>query len=154
VAGVKDHNWQLFCGKIGADALAVDERFSENALRTKHYSELEPLMFEATRKRTKAEWIRELGEHFLVGPLNNIAEMTADPQVNHRNMIVELPTWTGGTLKVSNTPVKHSRTPGGAERGAAKPGEHSIEILEAVGFSDDEVQRLVEQGVVAVEPVE
>lgn len=152
VAGVRDHNWQLFCGKIGADELAVDERFSENALRTRNYVELEPLMFEATRKRTKAEWIEELSDHFLVGPLNNIAEMAADPQVNHRNMIVELSTWTGGTLKVSNTPVKHSRTPGGAERGAAKPGEHSEEILHAAGFSADEVRGFVETGVVGIEP--
>lgn len=44
-------------------------------------------------------------------------------------LIVELPTWTGGTLKMSNTPVKLSRTPGGATRGAAKPGEHSADIL-------------------------
>ncbi len=153
VAGVRDHSWQLFCGTIGADELAVDERFSENALRTKNYAELEPLMFEATRKRTRAEWIEELGDHFLVGPLNNIAEMAADPQVNHRNMIVELPTWTGGTLKVSNTPVKHSRTPGGAERGAAKPGEHSEEILDAAGFSADEVRGFVESGVVGIGPV-
>ncbi len=153
VAGVRDRNWQLFCGMIGADELAVDERFSENVLRTQNYAELEPLMFAATRKRTQAEWLEELSEHFLVGPLNNIVQMAADPQVNDRNMIVELPTWTGGTLKVSNTPVKHSRTPGGAERGAAKPGEHSENILDAVGFSEDEVRGFVEGGVIGVEPV-
>ena len=154
VAGVKDLNWALFCGMIGMDELAVDERFSENALRTQNYAILEPLMFEATRQKTKAEWIEELGPHFLVGPLNNIAEMAADPQVEAREMIVELPTWTGGTLKVSNTPVKHSRTPGGAERGAAKPGEHSVSILEAAGYSSEEVSALVERGVVGVGPVE
>jgi CoA:oxalate CoA-transferase len=154
VAGVKDLNWALFCGMIGMDELAVDERFSENALRTQNYAILEPLMFAATRQKTKAEWIEELGPHFLVGPLNNIAEMAADPQVEARNMIVELPTWTGGTLKVSNTPVKHSRTPGGAERGAAKPGEHSVSILEAAGYSQEEVRWLVERGVVGMGPVE
>lgn len=152
VAGVKDHNWPLFCGMIGADELAVDERFSENALRTQNYTILEPMMFEATRKKTKAEWIEELGPHFLVGPLNNIAEMAADPQVEAREMIVELPTWTGGSLKVSNTPVKHSRTRGGAERGAPKPGEHSASILEGVGYTSDEVSALVDAGVVGVEP--
>jgi CoA:oxalate CoA-transferase len=152
VAGVRDRNWQLFCGMIGADELAVDERFSENVLRTRNYAELEPLMFAATRKRGQAEWLEELSGHFLVGPLNNIAQMAADPQVNDRNMIVELPTWTGGTLKVSNTPVKHSRTPGGAERGAAKPGEHSEHILAAAGFTADEVRGFVEAGVIGVEP--
>ena len=48
LAGVRDRNWQLFCGMIGADELAVDERFSDNALRTKNYEQLQPIMFEAT----------------------------------------------------------------------------------------------------------
>jgi CoA:oxalate CoA-transferase len=154
VAGVKDHNWQFFCGKIGADALAVDERFTLNADRTRHYDILEPLLFEAFRKRTVAEWLEELGDEFLVGPLNTIADVAKDPQVHARNMIVELPTWTGGTLKVSNSPVKHSRTPGGAERGAAKPGEHSRSILAAAGYTDDDVEALIASGAVGVGPVE
>lgn len=152
VAGVKDANWALFCGMIGIDELAVNPRFAENHQRTEHYQELEPLMFAATRSKTKAEWIELLSDHFLIGPLNTIAEMAHDPQVEHRNMIVELPTWTGGTLKVSNTPVKLSRTPGGAKRGAARPGEHSAQILRSVGFSSDEVAALVERGVLGTGP--
>ncbi len=154
VAGVKDNNWQLFCGMIGADALAVDERFTENAGRTRHYGVLEPLLFEAFRKRTKQEWLDILGDDFLVGPLNTIADTAQDPQVLAREMIVELPTWTGGTLKVSNSPVKLSRTPGGATRGAARPGEHSTEVLEKAGFTPEEVERLVQAGVVGTGPVQ
>lgn len=152
VAGVKDNNWQLFCGKVGLDALAVDERFERNADRTRHYDVLEPLLFEAFRKRTVQEWLDELGDDFLIGPLNTIAETANDPQVLARDMIVELPTWTGGMLKVSNSPVKHSRTPGGATRGAPRPGEHSVEVLSKVGFAAEEIERLVEAGVLAVEP--
>jgi len=152
LAGVKDDNWQLFCGMIGADDLALDDRFLTNHLRTINYDDLEPIMFEATRKKPKAQWIEELGKTFVIGPLNNIAEVAGDPQVNHRNMIVELPTWTGGSLKVSNTPVKHSRTLGGATRGASKPGEHTNEILESAGFSREEINAFVESGAVAVSP--
>jgi CoA:oxalate CoA-transferase len=154
VAGVRDHNWQLFCGMIGADELAVDERFTENRGRTEHYDILEPLLFEAFRKRTKQEWLDLLGDEFLIGPLNNIAEMAADPQVRARDMFVELPTWTGGTLTVSNTPVKLSRTPGGAKAGAAKPGEHSREILASAGFSEEQLDDLQSRGVIAVGPAE
>lgn len=152
VAGVKDNNWQLFCGKIGLGALAVDARYFENAQRTKHYDILEPMLFEAFRKRPVAEWLAQLGDEFLVGPLNTIADTAQDPQVLARDMIVELPTWTGGTLKVSNTPVRLSRTPGGATRGAAKPGEHSVDLLAEAGFSASEVDDLLARGVIAVEP--
>ncbi|GMU40040.1 MAG: CoA transferase [Chloroflexota bacterium] len=154
VAGVKDNNWQFFCGKIGLDELAVDERYFENANRTKHYDVLEPMLFEAFRKRTVAEWLEELGDEFLVGPLNTIADTARDPQVLARDMIVELPTWTGASLKVSNTPVKLSRTPGGATRGAAKPGEHSVDVLTQAGFTEAEVAALIERGVLATGPAE
>ena len=155
LAGVKDSDWQFFCGKIGRDDLAVDPHFQQNAIRTRNYAELEPSLFETFRTRTVAEWIEELSEHFLIGPLNTVDKVVADPQIAARNMIVELPTWTGGTLKVSNTPVKHSRTPGGATRGASRPGEHAREILsEKAGYDDAQIAALIAAGVVRDRPDE
>jgi CoA:oxalate CoA-transferase len=154
VAGVKDANWQLFCGKIGLDALAVDERYAVNADRTARYDELEPVLFEAFRERTVQQWIDELGDHFLIGPLNTIADTVRDPQVQARDMIVELPTWTGASLEVSNTPVKLSRTPGGPTTGAARPGEHTRDILTAAGFTDAELDALEDRRVIATGPAE
>jgi CoA:oxalate CoA-transferase len=148
VANVKDHNWALFCGLIGCDELATDERFQTSANRTRNYAALEPVLFEAFRKKTKLEWEQVLSPIALVGPVNSVDEVVADPQVNARAMLVDLPTWTGGTLKVSNTPVHHSRTPGGAKRGAAKPGEHAYEILAHAGYSQAEVDDLISAGVV------
>ena len=101
---------------------------------------------------------RRLGvllDHLVAGSKESrIAETVRDPQVQHRDMLRELPTWTGETLTVSNTPVKHSRTRGGAERGAAKPGEHSREVLGTVGFLDAELDDLVERGVIRTEPAD
>ncbi len=154
VAGVRDHGWQLFCGMIEADELAVDPRFAENALRTQNYAELEPLMFAATRRKPRDHWLETLKDQFLVAPLNNVADVARDPHLRARDMFRELPTWTGGTLTVSNTPVKHSRTPGGAERGASKPGEHSRELLDSIGFLEAEIDDLVARGVIAEEPAE
>ncbi|MCL4241879.1 MAG: CoA transferase [Dehalococcoidia bacterium] len=148
VANVKDHNWPLFCATIGCDELATDERFATNPIRTRNYPALEPILFEAFRKKTKAEWQDLLGPIALVGPVNRVDEVVADPQVAAREMLVDLPTWTGASLRVSNTPVKLSRTPGGAMRGAAKPGEHAQEILGALGYSPGDVVRLIEAGVV------
>ncbi len=148
VANVKDHNWALFCATIGCDELAADERFATNAGRTRNYAELEPILFAAFRQKSRAEWQELLSPIALIGPMNRVDDVVADPQVAARDMLVELPTWTGGSLRVSNTPVKLSRTPGGATRGAAKPGEHAAEILGALGYSPDDVVRLIEAGVV------
>ena len=45
---------------IEADELAVDPRFSENALRTQHYEQLQPLMFAATRRKPRDYWLETL----------------------------------------------------------------------------------------------
>ena len=148
VANVKDHNWALFCATVGCDELATDERFLTNPVRTRNYAALEPILFEAFRKKTKAEWQELLSPMALIGPVNRVDEVVVDPQVNARDMLVELPTWTGATLKVANTPVKHSRTPGGAKRGAPKPGEHALEILAHAGYTAKDLERLVAAGVV------
>ena len=153
LAGVKDHQWQLFCGRIGRDDLGVDPRFVTNGGRTKNYAELEPLLFETFRARTVAEWLEELSEICLIGPLNTVDQVAVDPQVEARNMLVDLPTWTGGSLRVSNTPVKHSRTPGGAVRGASRPGEHTFETLSGrAGLSDEIIADLLARGVVRDQP--
>ena len=74
VAGVKD--WTLFCALIEEDALATDERFADNALRTKNHAQLEPLLNAAFTRRTTADWIEILAPACLVGPLHTIADVT------------------------------------------------------------------------------
>lgn len=152
IAGVKDNNWALFCGSIEADALAVDPRFLKAADRTEHYEELEPLLFEAFRKKTMAEWLEILADVCWIGPMNNIAQAVQDPQVLARDMLRDLPTWTGGTLRVTNTPVRLSRTPGGAERGTERPGEHTVDFLRMAGLDDARIDALITAGAAATGP--
>jgi len=147
LAGVKDTNWELFCGLIGCDDLILDERFTKNADRTRHYDVLEPILFEAFRKRTVAEWLDTLSSSLLIGPLNTVDKVVVDPQVQAREMVVELPTWTGGSLRVSNTPVRHSRTRGGPTSGASRPGEHTADLLAKAGLSPEQVEGLVARGI-------
>ncbi|MCK9485493.1 MAG: CoA transferase [Dehalococcoidia bacterium] len=152
IAGVRDHTWALFCARVGLDELAFDERFLKVVDRTKNYADLEPLLFEAFRKRSVAEWLEELAEVCWVGPLNTIDKMIEDPHVQSRDMIRELPTWTGKTLRVANTPFKMSRTPTGPQGGAARPGEHTADLLRMAGLDDDAIKGLIESGVAADQP--
>ena len=153
IAGVKD--WALFCARIGRDELIFDERFATNPLRTQNHALLEPILIETFRTRSVAEWLAELSEVCLIGPLNRVDQVVADPQVNAREMIVELPTWNGGSLRVAGTPVKLSRTPAGPRTGASRPGEHTAAILGAhAGLSEERLRELAERGVVGMPAVE
>ena len=148
LAGVKD--WQLFCAKIDRLDLFDDPRFETNALRTQHHAELEPLLEDAFRKQTTAEWERTLEGVCIVAPLNDIPAMLADPQIAAREMVAELSTAAGRKLKVSATPVKMSRTPAQVNRGASEPAQHTREILRATGRTDAEIDALAAAGVISL----
>ncbi|HXF52163.1 MAG TPA: CaiB/BaiF CoA-transferase family protein [Dehalococcoidia bacterium] len=146
-----ENQWELFCATIGRPELIGDERFETSALRTKNHAILEPILNEALMQRTTAEWIEEFDRIGLpCGPLNNIAQAVAQPQVRARDMLVELRhPRMGRPLTVPNTPIKLSRTPGGVKGLPPDVGEHTEEILTGwLGLSEDEVRRLEALGVV------
>jgi crotonobetainyl-CoA:carnitine CoA-transferase CaiB-like acyl-CoA transferase len=108
------------------------------------------MLNETFAKKTTAEWLDLLSPHFLIAPLNTIDQMAADPQVNAREMFVDLPTWKGGRLRVVNSPVKLSRTPVEVTRGADSPGGHTRAILgDALGMDEARIDELFAAGVVA-----
>ena len=147
LAGVKD--WHLFCGMIERDDLVADERFGTIALRLKHHAILEPMLNETFLTKTTQAWLDLLSTHFLIGPLNTIDQMAADPQVNARGMFLDLPTWNGGTMRVANSPVKLSRTPVEVTRGFERPGAYTREALrEVLGYNDERIGKLIESGAV------
>jgi CoA:oxalate CoA-transferase len=152
LANVKEHDWDEFLVRTGMEDLVGDERFSTNASRTEHYDEFEPIYFDAFRRQTVAHWLETLSDICLIGPLNRVDQAVADPQVQARDMVVELPTWTGQALRVSNTPVKLSRTPAGPETGAARPGAHTVDLLARAGLDEAAIAALIERGVARTEP--
>ncbi len=149
IAGVKD--WQLFCVKIERDDLLQDERFQTNPDRTAHHAELEPILFEAFRRRTTAEWEVDLEGVCIAAPMNTVPQIINDPHIAARGMIAELPVARSQkTIKVSGSPVHLSRTPVELRRGASAIGEHTHEALNRIGRSADEIARLIENRVVSV----
>jgi CoA:oxalate CoA-transferase len=149
VAGVKD--WELFCARIERDELILDERFKTNALRTQNHAQLEPILNEVFRQKTTDEWIVLLEPVCLIGPMNTIDRVVADPQVQAREMIVDLPAWNGAHLKVSGTPVKLSRTPGGPVSGPDRPAGHTAALLrEKLGYSEERIADLTARGVIGL----
>ncbi|HLN09299.1 MAG TPA: CoA transferase, partial [Xanthobacteraceae bacterium] len=84
------------------------------------------------------------------GPVNDVLQMQADPQTLARQMIVETPHTTLGSVKTIGLPVKFSATPGGPQRGAPLYGEHTAEVLREHGFSDAEIDRLAQDGAIRI----
>jgi CoA:oxalate CoA-transferase len=146
------NQWELFCAIIGRADLIDDPRFETSALRTRHHAELEPMLNEALSRRMTAEWIAEFDAIGLpCGPLNNIPQAMAQPQVRAREMLVELKhPRMEKPLTVSNTPIKLSRTPGGVRGLPPDVGEHTEQVLTSwLELAAEEIQRLEDEGVIA-----
>jgi CoA:oxalate CoA-transferase len=142
-----ENQWELFCAIIERPELINDPRFDTPHARTANHAELEPLLNEALMQRTTADWIAEFDPIGLpCGPLNNIAQAAAHPQVRARDMLVKVEHPQIGALPLANTPVKLSRTPGGIKGTSPALAEHTDEVLRGLlGLSDEEIAQLREE---------
>ncbi len=145
--------WGLLCAALGLPGLIDDPRFATADARTDHHAELEPLLTEAFRSRPTQEWIDELlPMRIPCGPLNTIPQAAASEQAAAREMLAPVEHLTFGEVRLVNTPVKLSRTPGGIRGSSPDMGEHAVDVLsELLGMGPDTVDALIEAGVVVTE---
>jgi formyl-CoA transferase len=149
-AGASDAVWRRFCEILGREDLTRDPSFATAAARRDRRDDIAAIIQAWTSKRPKAEVVRVLASAGVpAAPVNNVAEMVADPQVAAREMFVELEHPVHGPLKVTGSPLKLSETPGRVRWLAPMPGEHNEAIYcDLLGHSNDELARWREQGVV------
>ena len=149
LGGANQANWERIVKVIGRPELAQDERFRTNGERMKNLAALTPLIAERMKSRSSAEWIREFEAAGVpVGPVNKIGEMLADPQVQAREMVVEVDHPRAGRTKALGLPIKFSETPGEITRAAPLLGQHTREILADLGYSPAEIDRLGSEGAI------
>jgi CoA:oxalate CoA-transferase len=134
--------WGLFCALIERPELIDDPRFATPALRTKNHATLEPILNEALRQRTTAEWLSEFEPLGMpCGPLHTIPQAAAYPQVAAREMLVDVASERGNRLRIANSPIKLSRTPAGIRGGPPAVGRHTREVLASLlGLSEAAVE--------------
>ncbi|MBI4286481.1 MAG: CoA transferase [Chloroflexi bacterium] len=149
MGGVQDQ-WPLFCAVIGRVDIIDDPRFETGWRRSQNHAMLEPIINDALRMRTTREWLAEFETvNIPCGPVKNIAQAVADPQVAARNMITEVSHPQAGKFKVVNTPLKFSRTPGHIERASPDLGQDTEEVLSRLlGMTGAEIARLMETGAI------
>ncbi len=150
VGGANQSNWERIVKVIGRPELAADPRFIDNSARMKNLAALTTLIAERLKTQPSREWIAQFEAAGVpVGPVNKIGDMLADPQVAAREMVIEVDHPTAGRVKTLGTPIKFSGTPGSVTRAAPLLGQHTREILESLGYSAAEVDKLEEAGAVS-----
>jgi crotonobetainyl-CoA:carnitine CoA-transferase CaiB-like acyl-CoA transferase len=140
-----DTQFAKFCDVAGAPHIAQDERFSRNAERVRHRATLVPMLAALMRSRTRSDWLAALeAAKVPSGPINDLADVFADPHVNARGMTVQLPHPLAGDVRLVASPMKFSATPVQYQRPPPLLGEHTAEVLREFGLGDAELAALRE----------
>jgi len=139
-----DNLFGKFCAVAHCEPLAQDARFANNGDRVKNRRTLVPMLAEIFAARTTADWVSALeGAGVPCGPINDVAQALAEPQVEARGMKVHVRHPLAGEVTLLGSPMKFSATPLRHETPPPVLGEHSEEILRGVlGMSGEEVARL------------
>jgi crotonobetainyl-CoA:carnitine CoA-transferase CaiB-like acyl-CoA transferase len=144
-----DGQFRKFCEVAGLTALADDPRFSTNKARVTYRAELIPLIRQATVFKTTAEWLTALEAAGVpCGPVNDLQQVFADPQVQARGLRVELPHPLAGTVPQVASPIRLSETPVLYRNAPPLLGEHTEQVLQQwLGLSAEQIAALREAGV-------
>jgi crotonobetainyl-CoA:carnitine CoA-transferase CaiB-like acyl-CoA transferase len=145
-----DEQFRRFAACAGRPELTEDERFRTNAGRVHHRATLIPIVRALMAERTTAEWLALLEPAGVpCGPVNGLQAAFADPQIQARGMVAQLPHALASEVPTVASPMRFSRT--GIEYDRAPPtlGEHTEAILrEVLGSSEDEIAQWRSHGVI------
>jgi crotonobetainyl-CoA:carnitine CoA-transferase CaiB-like acyl-CoA transferase len=148
-----DGQFERFCRVAGCPELAADERFRRNASRVRHRDALVALLGETMRTRGRADWLAALDAAKVpCGPINDLADVFADPQVLHRGMRATVPHPHHDALELVASPMKLSATPVQLRRAPPLLGQHTDEVLAELGLDARETAALRAGGVIGPAP--
>lgn len=107
IAAGNDPLFARLCTSLGCPALAEQEEFASNELRTQHHEALRRELEDALGRETTATWLARLGAADIpCGPINDIRQVLADEQVRARNMVVSVPGPGDRPVEIAGNPIK------------------------------------------------
>jgi CoA:oxalate CoA-transferase len=150
VAAGNDNLFAKLCTALGCEHLISDVRFATNAKRTEHVAEMENALNAVFKTSAMSHWIDVLNVAGVpCSPVNGMDAVLAHPQLQARNMFVEVddPAFPG--MKVPGNPIKMSALQESSRREKAPEiGEHNVEVLSSLlGLAAERVAELKGLGV-------
>ena len=151
VSTMTDQQWQGFCRIANCEHLLTDERFLTPVLRDQNADERLNLIQEALLERPAAQWLEVLDDAGVpCAPVLKRKDMINHPQVQASEVVIEHQHAHAGPLRQARAAARFEGAPMEIRYGAPLFGEHSRAILAEVGYSEDDIEQMISDGIVLV----
>jgi crotonobetainyl-CoA:carnitine CoA-transferase CaiB-like acyl-CoA transferase len=143
LAAANDRLFGRLCELLNRPEWARDPEFADDTNRVRNKAKLAAAIESVTLEQPRQHWLGLLDANGIpCGPINNYAQVFADPQMVAREMAVDVDHPTLGRIRTLGSPIKMSATPPVVGRRAPLLGEHTEAVLREAGFTDAEIAQL------------
>jgi crotonobetainyl-CoA:carnitine CoA-transferase CaiB-like acyl-CoA transferase len=141
---IEPHFWKRFCNAVDAHDL-IDEQWPTGAAADRQFARLRTMF----AGKPRDSWVRDLAKADIpFTAMNSMAEAFCDPQLVHRQMLLEVEHPLEGTIPQLGFPIKMSDTPCAIYAAPPQLGEHTDAILATMGYDAGAIAALRAEGVV------
>ncbi|MGR3453522.1 CaiB/BaiF CoA transferase family protein [Pseudooceanicola sp.] len=142
-----DKNWADFFRIVDRPDLIEDARFSSHAARSANYEVLYSMLSDFIAERPSAFWLETLAEHNIpVAKVQDLEDLFEDEHLNAVNFFTEVDHPDSGKILATRQSVSFSATPPRIGGPAGRMGAHTVEVLKGLGYDDEKIGRLLDDG--------
>jgi crotonobetainyl-CoA:carnitine CoA-transferase CaiB-like acyl-CoA transferase len=149
IAANKQEQWEAVADVLGVPELKTDPRFQERDMRKKNRKALTPLLEARLRERDTAYWVEILNKHDVPsGAILSLGDALHQEQIKHRQAFNVVNVDGVGEIPLFNLTAKFGKTPGTVTSPPPRLGEHTRQVLNNLGYTDEDIRTLKEKKVV------
>jgi CoA:oxalate CoA-transferase len=139
LAPADDAFFRRLADALGEPGLKADPLYATQAARVANRARINAIVGGKLAGNTTAYWVETLNTAGVpCGPVNSVADVFADPQIQAQQMVIDVEHPGHGLVRMLGFPIKLSETPCRVRRSAPGLGEHSDEVLAELGYSEAE----------------
>jgi crotonobetainyl-CoA:carnitine CoA-transferase CaiB-like acyl-CoA transferase len=150
IAVLRDSHWQKFCAALALEQLASDARFATNATRVAHRAELHAIITPLFETKPAEYWLEKLrAADILCGPINTVADVFSDPALKACLPLIDI--GLPNATQTLGTPIRYNGAFFSADCAAPAKGQHTLEVLAGIGYTEEEIESLLRDGSAFIE---